>query len=176
MEALIDGAKAIVGMGGYNTFCEILSFDKRALLVPRIKPREEQLIRVRRAAELGIIDMLEPAAANDPAILREALKAVYARPRPSQSDRPLELNGLTTICDLVDGWLARDLQRATHRGRGIGCRAPRHVGQDRRSAQLLSAHVGNLRGPGATRPGTGRARHRDHLADDTGEPATPADQ
>jgi predicted glycosyltransferase len=24
-------------MGGYNTFCEILSFDKRALIVPRTR-------------------------------------------------------------------------------------------------------------------------------------------
>ncbi len=32
-------------MGGYNTYCEILSFDKPALIVPRLQPREEQLIR-----------------------------------------------------------------------------------------------------------------------------------
>jgi predicted glycosyltransferase len=111
MEALIDGAKAIVSMGGYNTFCEILSFDKRALLVPRVRPREEQLIRARRAAELGIIDMLEPSQAADPARLAAALKAVYERPRPSESEKALELGGLATICDLVDGWLARDSQR-----------------------------------------------------------------
>ncbi len=111
MEALIDGAKAIVSMGGYNTFCEILSFDKRALLVPRVRPREEQLIRARRAAELGIIDMLEPSEAADPARLAAALAAVYARPRPSEIKTPTELGGLATICDLVDGWLARDSQR-----------------------------------------------------------------
>ena len=45
MEELIAGAKAVVAMGGYNTYCEILSFDKPALIVPRVKPREEQLIR-----------------------------------------------------------------------------------------------------------------------------------
>ena len=111
MEALIDGAKAIVSMGGYNTFCEILSFDKRALLVPRVRPREEQLIRARRAAELGIIDMLEPAEAADPARLAVALEAVYKRPRPSKIQTPMKLGGLAAICDLVDGWLARNSQR-----------------------------------------------------------------
>jgi predicted glycosyltransferase len=111
MEALIDGAKAIISMGGYNTFCEILSFDKRALLVPRVRPREEQLIRARRAAELGIIDMLEPSEAADPARLAVALRAVYERPRPSESRTVMELGGLAAICDLVDGWLARDSQR-----------------------------------------------------------------
>ena len=47
MEELIAGAKAVVAMGGYNTYCEILSFDKPALIVPRVAPREEQLIRAR---------------------------------------------------------------------------------------------------------------------------------
>ena len=111
MEALIDGAKAIVSMGGYNTFCEILSFDKRALLVPRVRPREEQLIRARRAADLGIIDMLEPTEAADPAKLAAALRRVYTRPRPSEIEPALELDGLSAICDLVDNWLARDSQR-----------------------------------------------------------------
>ena len=33
--ALMNAAAGVVSMGGYNTFCEILSFDKRALIVPR---------------------------------------------------------------------------------------------------------------------------------------------
>ncbi len=31
-------ASAIVAMGGYNTFCEILSMDKARLIVPRKTP------------------------------------------------------------------------------------------------------------------------------------------
>ena len=38
IEALIARAAGLVAMGGYNTFCEILSFDKRALIVPRTTP------------------------------------------------------------------------------------------------------------------------------------------
>ncbi|WP_199720933.1 hypothetical protein [Neisseria chenwenguii] len=47
-------------MGGYNTTTEILSFHKRALIVPRIKPRTEQWIRASRLAEMGITDCLHP--------------------------------------------------------------------------------------------------------------------
>ena len=65
MEELIAGAKAVVAMGGYNTYCEILSFDKPALIVPRVAPRQEQLIRARRAAELGLIEMFLPEEAED---------------------------------------------------------------------------------------------------------------
>ena len=51
-------AAGVVAMGGYNTFCEILSFDKPALIVPRTAPRLEQYIRAQRAAELGLVTML----------------------------------------------------------------------------------------------------------------------
>ncbi|MGL4280765.1 MAG: glycosyltransferase family protein [Albidovulum sp.] len=97
MEGLIAGSRAVVGMGGYNTFCEILSFDKPALIVPRVSPREEQLIRALRAAELGVIDMLHPANARDPAQMLAALRAVAGRKRPSQSAPRVRMEGLPNI-------------------------------------------------------------------------------
>ncbi|WP_274626776.1 glycosyltransferase family protein [Arvimicrobium flavum] len=101
MEELVAGARAVVAMGGYNTYCEILSFDKPALIVPRVKPREEQLIRARRAAELGLIDMLLPEEAEDAVRFAAALKALPARPRPSQSNPDLRLEGLVHISEIV---------------------------------------------------------------------------
>ncbi|OLP62381.1 hypothetical protein BJF93_23810 [Xaviernesmea oryzae] len=101
MEQLIAGARAVVAMGGYNTYCEILSFDKPALIVPRVLPREEQLIRARRAAELGLIDMLLPDEAHDPLRLSAALKALPDRPPPSKSASHLCLDGLGNIARLV---------------------------------------------------------------------------
>ena len=41
LESLMERAAGVVAMGGYNTFCELLSFDKRALIVPRTQPRRE---------------------------------------------------------------------------------------------------------------------------------------
>jgi len=58
LENLMARAAGVVAMGGYNTFCEILSFDKPALIVPRTTPRLEQFIRAQRAAELGLAAML----------------------------------------------------------------------------------------------------------------------
>lgn len=111
MENLIAGARAVVSMGGYNTFCEILSFDKPALIVPRITPREEQLIRAKRAAELGVIDMLLPAEAEDPARLAEALKRLPDRAPPSHVTSKLKLDGLEKITDLVGEWLEPGSQK-----------------------------------------------------------------
>jgi predicted glycosyltransferase len=105
MEELIAGAKAVVAMGGYNTYCEILSFDKPALIVPRVRPREEQLIRARRAAELGLIEMLLPEEAEDAKRFAQALKALPGRPAPSQSSPDLRLGGLPNISEIVGEWL-----------------------------------------------------------------------
>src|SRR3546814_14028958 len=58
VEGLIDGAEGIVAMGGYNTFCEILSFDKRAIIVPRTHPRLDQYIRASTAESPGLVRML----------------------------------------------------------------------------------------------------------------------
>ena len=64
--ALMARAAGVVAMGGYNTFCEILSFDKPALIVPRTTPRLEQFIRAQRAAELGLVAMLPDDDSRDP--------------------------------------------------------------------------------------------------------------
>ena len=57
-ERLLERALGVVAMGGYNTFCEILSFGKPALLVPRTEPRQEQSLRAERAAQLGLVHVL----------------------------------------------------------------------------------------------------------------------
>ncbi|MER9441550.1 glycosyltransferase family protein [Mesorhizobium sp. M0340] len=111
MEDLIAGAKAVVAMGGYNTYCEILSFDKPALIVPRVEPRKEQLIRARRAAELGLIEMFLPEEAEDSRRFADALKVLPDRPRPSQSNPHLTLEGLPHISEIVAELLDR---RAGH--------------------------------------------------------------
>ncbi len=105
MEELIAGSKAVVGMGGYNTFCEILSFDKPALIVPRTTPREEQLIRATRASELGFVDMLHPDESSDPARMMAALRAVCERARPSQGWFNVRMEGLPNIARLVGEYL-----------------------------------------------------------------------
>ncbi|MGI9373155.1 MAG: glycosyltransferase family protein [Hyphomicrobiales bacterium] len=107
MEAIISRADAVVGMCGYNTFCEILSFDKRALIVPRTTPREEQLIRAKRAQELGIVDMLTPAEADDPKKLIETLRALPQRAKPSQVKVQLPLDGLDKIGKIVEKHLQK---------------------------------------------------------------------
>lgn len=50
----------LVTMGGYNTFTEFLSLRKRAIVLPRVVPRKEQLIRAQIFSKLGQCDYLHP--------------------------------------------------------------------------------------------------------------------
>ena len=108
IEHLMDRAIAIVAMGGYNTFCEILSFDKRALIIPRSVPRKEQLIRAQRASAIGLVTMIENEAAQDPAQMSEALRRLPEQPLPSAHAVQGLLDGHTCIAKIVQQYLESD--------------------------------------------------------------------
>jgi predicted glycosyltransferase len=102
LELLMNRAHCVVAMGGYNTFCEILSFDKPALIVPRVRPRLEQAIRAERADELRLIDVLHDPVQNgegtrDPMVMAAALHRLPKRLPPSQAFLPSLLDGLPAI-------------------------------------------------------------------------------
>ena len=101
LEKLIDDSRAVVGMCGYNTFCELLSFDKRALMVPRMQPRMEQFVRASRATELGLVSMLHPAEAQDPQKLAAALRRLPDQPLPSAANALSMLGGIEAVGDRV---------------------------------------------------------------------------
>ncbi len=98
IELLMEKAAAVVAMGGYNTFCEILSLDKRALIVPRTRPRLEQQIRAVEAERLGLVRMLSDVdASRSPARMADALRGLPSQPRPSEVVIPGLLDGLDRI-------------------------------------------------------------------------------
>jgi predicted glycosyltransferase len=105
LEALVARATAVVAMGGYNTFCEVLSLDKRALIVPRTEPRLEQYIRASRAEQLGLVSMLEDDGKYDPAVMAAALRALPRQNRPSDVVVPGLLEGLRNVSRLVAPWI-----------------------------------------------------------------------
>ncbi len=107
METLMARAAGVVAMGGYNTFCEILSFDKRALIVPRTVPRREQYIRAIRAEELGLCRVLAEDEGKDAHVMATALRHLPQQQQPSQVVVPGLLDGQTNVDRLVDKWLVR---------------------------------------------------------------------
>lgn len=108
LENLMHQAIGVVGMGGYNTFCEILSFDKPALLLPRTAPRREQLIRAEKACDLGLVSMLDARGSADPRVMATALRQLPQQSPPSTQIVPGLLDGLNNLNRLADRILAQD--------------------------------------------------------------------
>jgi predicted glycosyltransferase len=112
MESLMERAVGVVAMGGYNTFCELLSFDKRALIVPRTKPRLEQYIRAARAQEMGLVQMLSDDGQRDPHVMATALRQLPQQSLPSQVVVPGLLDGLDSVNRLARKWLGRERKQS----------------------------------------------------------------
>lgn len=109
---LLQQADRVIAMGGYNTTCEILSFEKPALLVPRVKPRREQMIRAERLQALGMIDLLHPTQVSS-----QTLTTWLAQePRIPQIRDRIDLQGLSRLPQLLQQvllGLPQPLQRAS---------------------------------------------------------------
>jgi predicted glycosyltransferase len=79
MDRVLAGARAVVSTAGYNTVAEAVRAGRPALLVPRVRPGDEQLLRARRLADAGVQDMLHPDDLGV-ATLRAAVERLLARP------------------------------------------------------------------------------------------------
>ena len=113
---LIERAERVIAMGGYNTICEVLSFEKHALIVPRVKPEPEQWIRAERLRELGLVHVLHPDE-----LTPRALTQWLARPLgpPPASRSRIDLGALTRIPGLLAEVLGAEPAIAVSAG-GLG--------------------------------------------------------
>ena len=108
IEHLMKNAIGVIAMGGYNTFCEILSFNKPALIIPRTKPRLEQHIRASRAQELGLMSVLNDDGIRDTGSMITALRQLPQQRPPSDIVLPGLLDGLPNISRLVGRYLDKN--------------------------------------------------------------------
>ena len=97
LEVLIANAQGIVAMGGYNTFCEIISFDKKAVLVPREVPRLEQRIRADFAVKNKLVKMLDIKELDDTQMMVKALINLPKQSLPSDHGSECLLGGLENV-------------------------------------------------------------------------------
>lgn len=86
-------ADVVVSMAGYNTVCELLSFGKKAVLVPRSEPVREQLIRAELLAARGYFRMLRQDALVPGALMQDVLDVLAA---PAVAHH-IDLDGLPRI-------------------------------------------------------------------------------
>ena len=87
--------------------CELLSFGKRALIVPRAGPRREQLIRAERFHALGLVEMVHPQDLS-PDVLSDWFRQ---DPAPGPPARRVDLHGLDRIVGMIQEMLALTRRR-----------------------------------------------------------------
>ncbi|OLE97263.1 MAG: hypothetical protein AUG75_10410 [Cyanobacteria bacterium 13_1_20CM_4_61_6] len=114
---LIERADRVIAMGGYNTICEVLSFEKHALIVPRVKPEPEQWIRAERLRDMGLVDVLHPDQL-DPRALTAWLARALGPPPASRSR--IDFGGLTRIPGLLAEVLGSELPAVAVSAGGLG--------------------------------------------------------
>lgn len=95
-------ADVVVSMGGYNTVCEILSAAKPAIIVPRIKPSQEQLVRSQRMQALGLLKSIHPESLTPQALMEELFHVLENPEQPKN----INLEGLPRITRHIRNLLA----------------------------------------------------------------------
>ncbi len=103
----IARAERVITMGGYNTVNELLSLGRPGLIVPRVQPRQEQLIRAERLAALGLVDWLHPDR-----LAARALTDWLHRPPTATADprRLLDFGALERLPGLIARLVGREPQ------------------------------------------------------------------
>jgi predicted glycosyltransferase len=101
LASLLSSIDVLVSMGGYNTLAEALASETPTVCIPRTRPRQEQAIRARLFAALGLLEVVEPDGLT-PEKVRAAVTRALARPRGEIADvteRVLSFDGAGRAAD-----------------------------------------------------------------------------
>jgi predicted glycosyltransferase len=112
LQSTIAAADVVVSMGGYNAICEILSAERPAVIVPRVAPRREQLIRAEALSERGLVRTIHPDDLTPARIIAEIEELLR---QASADANGLNLNGLPAAAAELDAVLHEAAQGASRR-------------------------------------------------------------
>ncbi|MDJ0719810.1 MAG: glycosyltransferase [Prochloraceae cyanobacterium] len=107
LNSYMEAADVVVCMGGYNTTCEILSLKKKAVMVPRFRPVQEQWIRAERMANMGLFKAIHPDRLTPENLMEAVLEQLEdSSDSVSNIEKFVDLDGLPRIvwhtCDLLN--------------------------------------------------------------------------
>ena len=105
-------ADLVITMGGYNTVMEILGHGRRAIIVPRVRPRLEQLIRAERLAARNLVRMIHPDELTPARLLAEMDAALEPNGLLDPLGMRLHMDGVEKVSGIL-AWLLNARGRAT---------------------------------------------------------------
>ncbi|MCO5142233.1 MAG: hypothetical protein M9962_03985 [Oligoflexia bacterium] len=96
---LFQKSDVVVSMGGYNTVVELLNLKKFPIIIPRITPRREQLIRAEAFSSKGLCDYIHPDDLT-PERLSSKINSIVTKDRTAVSD--FLTNGIENVTKFID--------------------------------------------------------------------------
>ena len=97
-------ADCIVAMAGYNTVCDVLSYRRPAVLVPRPGPSHEQSLRADRLQAWNAAEVIHPSELSSRE-MANAIRTVLANGEPAPP--PISLNGVPNTLAVLDAALEK---------------------------------------------------------------------
>jgi predicted glycosyltransferase len=102
----MGAADLVLSMGGYNTLCEILTLKKRAIVVPRVDPVQEQWIRAQRMAKRGLMRAIHPDDLSPEGLMRAVEEELTSNEIPLEHMHKIDLDALGRITACINSLLA----------------------------------------------------------------------
>lgn len=105
MLPLMRQCELIIAMAGYNTSAEILSLKRKAILVPRARPRAEQRLRAKMFTRFDLTDCIDP----DADIAEQLIRLVPIALQPTHTHRfaNFPLDGAARVASVLDAHMVR---------------------------------------------------------------------
>jgi predicted glycosyltransferase len=104
MPGYIGAADAVISLGGYNTVCEPLTFHRPNVIVPRITPRKEQLIRPSFLKRAWLCGHDPPRRSEQMSLTKAAYRLL------ERSDEKLPMHGLANMVADLEAARQRQLR------------------------------------------------------------------
>ncbi|MCK6262119.1 hypothetical protein KP803_02385 [Vibrio sp. ZSDE26] len=92
----LSTADLVISMGGYNTVCEILSLNKPAVIIPRVEPVKEQLIRAECFHKLNIFNYIHPNDLSAQSLI-ECISHTLFTDTPLNYSNEVDLQGMKKL-------------------------------------------------------------------------------
>lgn len=100
----VKHAHLVVSTGGYNTLCEILSYRKKAIFAPALKPPQEHMLRSEIFQKLGLVKRLHPKELTADRLAEVIEAGLFGSHELTvhPADRKVPLEGLAKIVERIE--------------------------------------------------------------------------
>jgi len=107
---ILSNSDLVIATAGYNTITDILSFAQKAIIIPRVKFRTEQLIRAKLFNDLGIIKMLTAEEVSPDTLYKAICDLMNNNDTlilKAREDNRIDLNGTEKACSHIARFLTK---------------------------------------------------------------------